>query len=125
LRVVHLSDGSTREVVPHDSRAEWPAWSPDGAWIAFTSAGHVFVVSSQGGTIRSLTEGSHPAWRPDGDIAFERGSQIYGIRLDGTNARAFTNTGSRNISPSFSKDGFRLFFSTNRDGNFQIYEIYN
>jgi Tol biopolymer transport system component len=125
LRVVHLSDGSARAVVPQDARAEWPAWSPDGAWIAFSSAGHVFVVSSQGGTIRSLTEGSHPAWRPDGDIAFERGSQIYGIRLDGTNARALTSNSSRNISPSFSMDGFRLFFASNRDGNFQIYEIYN
>jgi Tol biopolymer transport system component len=82
------------------------------------------IVPSRGGTIRSLTLGSHPAWRPDGDIAFERGTQIYGIRLDGTNARPLTST-RWNIHPSFSMDGFRLFFASNRDGNFQIYEIYN
>jgi len=125
LLVVHLSDGSIREIVPRELGAQWPACSPDGKWIAFSDAGHVFVLPSRGGTIRSLTDGSHPAWRPDGDLAFERGAQIFGIRVDGTNVRALTSSRSRNISPSFSKDGFRLFFSSNRDGNFQIYEIYN
>jgi Tol biopolymer transport system component len=125
LLVVHLSDGSTREIVAGKWGAEWPAWSPDGKWIAFSGTGHVFIVPSRGGTIRSLTDGSRPAWRLDGDIAFERGTQIYGIRLDGTNVRALTSARARNISPSFSMDGFRLFFSSNRDGNFEIYEIYN
>jgi Tol biopolymer transport system component len=125
LLVVHLNDRSTREIVARELGAEWPAWSPDGRWIAFSSAGHVFIVPSGGGTIRSLTDGSHPAWRLDGDIAFERGNRIYGIRLDGTNVRALTGSRSRNICPSFSMDGFRLFFASDRDGNFQIYEIYN
>jgi Tol biopolymer transport system component len=125
LLVVHLSDKSIREIVPRELGADWPAWSPDGKWIAFSSAGRLFITPSGGGTIRFLTNGSHAAWRSDGDIAFERGAQICGIRLDGTNMRALTSSQSRNISPSFSMDGFRLFFSSNRDGNFQIYEIYN
>jgi Tol biopolymer transport system component len=133
LVVVHLSDGSTREIVSREWAGEWPAWSPDGAWIAFSSARYgdsrVFLVPSGGGTIRSLTNGGHPTWRSDGVIAFECncgwGTQIFTMRLDGSDVRVLTSTLPRNVSPAFSRDGFRLFFSTNRDGKFEIYEIHN
>jgi TolB protein len=133
LLVVHLSDGSTREIVPREWASEWPAWSRDGAWIAFSSARYgnsrVFLVPSRGGPIRSLTNGGHPAWRSDGVIAFECncgwGTQIYSMRPDASDVRALTSTLPSNTSPSFSKDGLQLFFSTNRDGKFELYEIYN
>jgi len=129
LLVIHIGDGSTREIVPSNWAAEWPAWSPDGASIAFSGKSRIFVVSSRGGAVRSLTDGtyaaSHPAWRLDGSIAFESGTQIVTLRPDGSDMRFLTNSLPSNVSPSFSKDGFRLFFSTNRDGNFELYEIYN
>lgn len=133
LLVVHLSDGSARELSPSGGSAEWPAWSPDGASIAFSARSRVFLVSPRGGPVRPLTDGSHaashPTWRPDGSIAFECdcgwGTQIVTMRPDGSDLRFLTNSLPRNVSPSFSKDGFRLFFATNRDGNFELYEIYN
>jgi WD40-like Beta Propeller Repeat len=39
--------------------------------------------------------------------------------------RPLINALPRNIFPSFSKDGSRIVFATNRDGNYEIYEIYN
>jgi Tol biopolymer transport system component len=39
--------------------------------------------------------------------------------------RPLTSTLPRNIFPSFSRDGSRIVFATNRDGNYEIYEIYN
>jgi Tol biopolymer transport system component len=131
LRVVRLSDGFAREVA--NDAAEFPAWSGDGAWIAFSGGSRIFLVSSHGGAVRALTDGTHasthPAWRLDGGIAFEcecgSGTQIVVIRADGSGGRFLTSGAFRNTSPAFSKDGFRLFFSTDRDGNFQIYEVFN
>jgi Tol biopolymer transport system component len=39
--------------------------------------------------------------------------------------RAVTSTLPRNIFPSFSKDGSRLVFVSERDGNSEIYDIYD
>ena len=51
-----------------------PAWSPDGAQIAFASRrdgrSHVYVMSADGSGTKQLTSGKHqdtaPAWSPDG-----------------------------------------------------------
>lgn len=59
----------------------WPAWSPDGSWIAFSSnrsgprsTGQVFVVSPGGGTPVQVTSGewsnTTPRWAPDSRSIF-------------------------------------------------------
>jgi len=69
---VQLTDG--------DHEDEWPAWSPDGTTVAFTSARHpdwdrgtandVFTIPAGGGEPRRITatDGGHlaPVWSPDG-----------------------------------------------------------
>jgi Tol biopolymer transport system component len=39
--------------------------------------------------------------------------------------RPLTHTLNQNIFPSFSLDGRRLVFVSDRDGNDEIYQIYN
>ncbi|MDX6514903.1 MAG: TolB protein, partial [Gaiellaceae bacterium] len=56
---------------------EWPAWSPDGSRVAYTSGftnGDLFVADADGQNARDLgVRGSRPAWSPDGSmIAFDR-----------------------------------------------------
>lgn len=46
-----------------------PRWSPDGCWLAYTSGGHVWLLSADGGLPRCLSDftGSAyaPVWMPD------------------------------------------------------------
>lgn len=55
----------------------------------------------------------------DGPYAYN----IYAANPDGTGLRALTSTPDRNAEPTWSPDGTKLAFASNRDGNFEIYVI--
>ncbi len=111
----------------HDS---YPAWSPDGAQIAYLSGfpeADLVVMSASGENPRRLTDGlsintesSLLQWSPDGKIiafsvkgAFigtDQTSEIYTINADGSNLRQLTYTGGVNLQPRWSPDGSQLIF---------------
>lgn len=96
-----------------------PAWSPEGASIAFsrTTDGsrsiHVFVMRADGTHVHRLTRGrfdERPAWSPDGRwIAYQALSGIRLIHPDGRGGR--TVPGTRGAAwPAWTPDG-RLAFT--------------
>ncbi|MBI1928203.1 PD40 domain-containing protein [Candidatus Poribacteria bacterium] len=92
-----------------------PAWSPDGAKIAFVSTrdgnNEIYVMNADGTNPMNLTHHPaselYPAWSPDGTkIAFVSGrdgnAEIYVMNADGTNPVNLTNHPANDTTPSWS-----------------------
>jgi Tol biopolymer transport system component len=114
---------------------EWPAWSPDGAQLAYVAEvdgyRQLFVRPMPGGGERQLTQGRRdhiqPAWSPDGArIAFVRGATATG-KLEPSEADGYYFEGAElwtlepgsgeetklfdnGFNPSYSPDGRRMAF---------------
>jgi hypothetical protein len=110
----------------------WPAWSPDGKWLAVAMQGSIWKVDPRSGAAEELAYGraylSSPAWSPDGNwIAYTADEDGRGIRLEILNlesGRSHALTSDRHIyaDPVFSPDGTRLaYVSTAPNGYFNIY----
>ena len=107
-------------------------------WTTF----EIYVMEVDGNNQRRLTNNpnidTHPSWSPDGKrIAFmsDRDGhfnipgglpnyEIYVMDADGGNPQNLTNDPNDDKFPSWSPDGKRIVFSSDRDGNRENYEIY-
>ena len=95
----------------------YPAFSPDGALLAYTDTRDIFVRDSTG-SVRNLTRGrapgaSEPTFSPDGRHvagASDEGLVLLSVSEDTPPRRL----GPMGYSPSFTPDGSHLVFSTQR-----------
>jgi len=139
-------DGSSQTRLTNNSSTEAdPAVSPDGSKIAFISDTdgnlEIFIMDADGTNIQQITftaDASNvgPKWSPDGTkLVFSRVTtsqpsgqvtqiiDIFTINVDGSGENNLTMDQSNDIDPDWSPDGNRIAFSSDRDGDFEIYTM--
>ncbi len=120
-----------------------PVISPNGSKIAFTSNrdgnNEIYVMNIDGSDPVNLTnnpaDDQDPNWSPDGTVIVftsnrDGNQEIYGIAGTGGDVLNLTNNPADDSQPSwftvqglFSSNGDWIVFTTNRDGNLEVYRM--
>jgi Tol biopolymer transport system component len=121
-----------------------PAWSPDGKWIAFVGikggASELYLTDPTGGRLYRLTDDfsdeRDPAWSPDSrflaftsdrgspiERGFHRSYDLYTIDVESRDVTPIVRARGRELSPTWSPDGRKLIYSSDRDGSSELYMV--
>ena len=133
-----ITEGFTQQLFfsfGFDASPGTPAWSPDGALVAFRLnvesplglVSRIFVVNADGsGGLRQVTDDPDPAqssnnddgptWSPDGTrLIFTRSGVLHVINADGTGLTPLPNQDGAS-SPDWSPDGTRVAYASPTGG---------
>ncbi|HEY6331186.1 MAG TPA: amidohydrolase family protein, partial [Blastocatellia bacterium] len=97
----------------------WPALSPDGQHVVFSSLNKLWIMDLPSGTPRRLTSAAigefMPCWSPDGRyIAYvtwsSEGGQIMRIAADGGTPEQLTRESGYYAEPAYSPDGTKIAY---------------
>jgi TolB protein len=139
IYVMNADGSDARAATANRSLNNFPDWSPDGDSILYTSYRHqnrpLLFVSSRGrnqpGRLLPKLGDERPQFRGVFDPAGERvalvmsendsASDIFTVRTNGRRLRRLTKNHAIEVSPTWSPDGERIAFVSDRSGAPQIF----
>ncbi len=131
-----------RQVLADTVRESDPTPSPDGKWVALTTAKggtltDIWVMPIGGGEARRVTDepdsarAMTPTWAPDSKSLLyistrDRQYSVYSIPLEGGEAKKLTSAAGSSRFASYSPDGSLIVFPSNRleSGSLYGYNLY-
>lgn len=134
IYIVGLDGQDVRRITDNRSFNLFPRWSPNGNLLAYTSfktgVPVLYLRNLQDSSERALVKfgnsKSPGSFTPGGDALYASvsvggNSEIYRVRLDGSNAEKVVAGYGIQVSPSVSPDGRRIAFVSNKSGSPQVY----
>jgi len=132
------ADGSNPQKIAESTtqNLHHPAWSPDGAKLAFvtdeTGNSDIYMINVDGSGRAQLTnnrvEDRDPSFAPDGskivyasDPTGKKSLQIFVLDLKTNKATQLTSSTNDNYSPVYSPDGTQIAFISSRDRFPKVY----
>ncbi len=91
-------------------------------------AAQVAVIDPDGSDLRPVVDdevnNGFPSWSPDGDrIVYKGGRRLFVMPAAGGDPVALTGPDYYSNFPHWSPDGSRILFTSNRDGDFELYTV--
>jgi Tol biopolymer transport system component len=146
IYVMNPDGNNQRPLTDNEADDYSPSWSPDGRLIIFESDRddpnprtcfpncnyNLYVMNADGSQVRKVTDLPGAEWNADwspdgrslvfiaGDIGYESYG-IYKISMDGGEPQPLLVDDFENQAPDWSPNGKQIAFSSNRDGNFDIF----
>lgn len=148
LYVMNADGSNPVNITRHPANESHPYWSPDSQNIIFNTTrddgetDEVYTMKADGTDLKRLTKNdiwdTYASWSPDGKKILYRSrikapgitydgepmefnSEIFLMDADGSSPVNLSNHKAFDGWPSWSPDGKRILFSSNRSGAFQIY----
>ena len=142
IYVMNVDGSNQTKLTSVNANDSDPGWSPDRTKIAFESDrdgnSNIYVMNADGSGLTRLTDDpaddSNPRWSPDGTkISFNtnrdsteqenfQNQEIYVMNAaDGSNQTRLTYNDVQDTGSSWSPDGTKIAFASEKDGNPEIY----